>query len=246
MQKKMKNSEKISEDEQILYSVACKNIVSVLRSSWRALIREEEPTEAVLSYIKIIEERLIAACKDIISFLEKELIPLRKDDNDHAQIFCLKMAADYYRYIAELFAIDNNKDLSSDENVIKAQKYYQDATELAKKNLDATHPTTLGIALNYSVFFYEILKKEEDAVETGKKAFDAAIGALDTLDGDHYKDSTLILQLIRDNLTLWSTVGLFVFSFVFGAFFLLYSEKKACGRKTFYKSQTTQIKSFWW
>ena len=37
------------------------------------------------------------------------------------------------------------------------------------------------------------------------QAFDDAIAELDTLNEDSYKDSTLIMQLLRDNLTLWTT-----------------------------------------
>ena len=36
-------------------------------------------------------------------------------------------------------------------------------------------------------------------------AFDDAIAELDTLDEESYKDSTLIMQLLRDNLTLWTS-----------------------------------------
>ena len=37
------------------------------------------------------------------------------------------------------------------------------------------------------------------------QAFDDAIAELDTLSEDSYKDSTLIMQLLRDNLTLWTS-----------------------------------------
>jgi len=37
------------------------------------------------------------------------------------------------------------------------------------------------------------------------KAFEEAIAELDTLGEDSYKDSTLIMQLLRDNLTLWTS-----------------------------------------
>jgi len=38
-----------------------------------------------------------------------------------------------------------------------------------------------------------------------KKSFDAAIEKLDGLNDSNYKDSTLIMQLLRDNLTLWTS-----------------------------------------
>lgn len=41
--------------------------------------------------------------------------------------------------------------------------------------------------------------------KTQLQAFDDAIAELDTLNEDSYKDSTLIMQLLRDNLTLWTT-----------------------------------------
>lgn len=37
------------------------------------------------------------------------------------------------------------------------------------------------------------------------QAFDEAISDLDTLGEDSYKDSALIMQLLRDNLTLWTS-----------------------------------------
>lgn len=37
------------------------------------------------------------------------------------------------------------------------------------------------------------------------QAFDDAIAELDTLSEESYKDSTLIMQLLRDNLTLWTS-----------------------------------------
>merc|ERR1712045_15557 len=94
-----------------------------------------------------------------------------------------------------------------DDDEIKnnAQKFYKEAMDVAEANLNGTHPTRLGLALNFSVCYYEILKEPEKACDLAKKSFDAAIEKLDTLNDASYKDSTLIMQLLRDNLTLWTS-----------------------------------------
>jgi len=108
------------------------------------------------------------------------------------------MSGDYYRYLAEFRqANDSYKE--------KSKEYYQKALDIAQDNLPETHPTRLGLALNFSVCYYEILKQPEKACELAKKSFDAAIEKLDGLNDSNYKDSTLIMQLLRDNLTLWTS-----------------------------------------
>ncbi len=62
-----------------------------------------------------------------------------------------------------------------------------------------------GLALNFSVFYYEILNSPDRACKLAKTAFDEAIAELDQLSEESYKDSTLIMQLLRDNLTLWTS-----------------------------------------
>ena len=51
----------------------------------------------------------------------------------------------------------------------------------------------------------EILNSPDKACQIAKQAFDDAISELDTLNEESYKDSTLIMQLLRDNLTLWTS-----------------------------------------
>jgi 14-3-3 protein epsilon len=71
--------------------------------------------------------------------------------------------------------------------------------------LKSTHPIRLGLALNFSVFYYEILQAPEVACKLAKQAFDNAIADLDGLEEDEYRDSATIMQLLRDNLTLWTS-----------------------------------------
>lgn len=63
----------------------------------------------------------------------------------------------------------------------------------------------MGLALNFSVFYYEILNSPDRACHLAKQAFDDAIAELDSLSEESYRDSTLIMQLLRDNLTLWTS-----------------------------------------
>lgn len=84
-------------------------------------------------------------------------------------------------------------------------QFLQNATDVAQTELTPTHPIRLGLALNFSVFYYEILNSPDRACHLAKQAFDDAIAELDSLSEESYRDSTLIMQLLRDNLTLWTS-----------------------------------------
>jgi 14-3-3 protein epsilon len=105
-----------------------------------------------------------------------------------------------HRYLAEFQSGDSRKDSAA-----KALEAYSNASNIANSDLPPTHPIRLGLALNFSVFYYEILNSPDRACHLAKQAFDDAIAELDTLSEESYKDSTLIMQLLRDNLTLWTS-----------------------------------------
>lgn len=121
-----------------------------------------------------------------------------KKEKVETEVFYLKMCGDYYRYLAEFKTDDEAKKTN-------ASKKYTDALNLAKAFLEPTHPTRLGLALNASVCYYEIMKEPQMACDLAKEAFDLAIQKLDSLSDSTYKDSTLIMQLLRDNLTIWTS-----------------------------------------
>jgi hypothetical protein len=85
-----------------------------------------------------------------------------------------------------------------------ALKAYQEANEIAVASLPTTNPVRLGLALNFSVFYYEVLNQPDRACSLAQEAFDAAIGDMGSQQDEALKDSTLILQLLRDNLALWT------------------------------------------
>lgn len=197
-------------EERNLLSVAFKNVIGARRASWRitSSIQSKSQTQApegsnkqalAKEFQTTIESELSSTCADIIGLLDDKLIPGVKDDTDYeAIVFYYKMKGDYHRYEAEFKSDKEN----AKESSLKA---YGAANDLAMNQLESTHPIRLGLALNFSVFYYEICNSSSKACELAKKAFDDAITELDQLNEDSYKDSTLIMQLLRDNLTLWAT-----------------------------------------
>merc|ERR1712100_988932 len=117
-----------------------------------------------------------------------------------SKVFYFKMKGDYYRYIAEF---TEGEDKSGAANA--AHGAYNQAMEVATTDLVVAHPIRLGLALNFSVFHYEVLGNPEEACKMARTAFEEAIQELDNVAEDSYKDSTLIMQLLRDNLTLWTS-----------------------------------------
>ena len=107
---------------------------------------------------------------------------------------------DYHRYLAEFAVGDKRKDSAG-----KSLEANKAASEIAATELPPTHPIRLGLALNFSVFYYEILNSPNRACQLAKEAFDNAMAVMSTLSEEGYKDSTLILHLLRDNLMLWTS-----------------------------------------
>jgi len=200
LKKKSSKGEDLDVEERNLLSVAYKNVVGSKRASWRTLSGGFDDVDESLieKYKNLVETELEAICKEVIGVLVDNLLKNVAGKKDETEVFYLKMTGDYYRYLAEFRQ-------SNDSYKEKAREFYQKALDIASDHLPETHPTRLGLALNFSVCYYEILKQPEKACELAKKSFDAAIEKLDTLTDAGYKDSTLIMQLLRDNLTLWTS-----------------------------------------
>ncbi|KAI5279620.1 hypothetical protein KEM54_004097 [Ascosphaera aggregata] len=197
----------LSVDERNLLSVAYKNVVGTRRASWRIIssIEQKEQSKGSEKHVGIIshyrqkiEAELERVCQDVLDVLDSSLIP--KAESGESKVFYHKMKGDYHRYLAE-FASGNKRK----EAATAAHEAYKNATDVAQTELTPTHPIRLGLALNFSVFYYEILNSPDRACHLAKQAFDDAIAELDSLSEESYRDSTLIMQLLRDNLTLWTS-----------------------------------------
>jgi hypothetical protein len=208
MTKLTKESPGLGEESRNLLSVAFKNVVGARRSAWRIISsieqneKEHQVTrELAATYRQEIEKELEERCNEVLSLIDDFLLPSAESapQPDEGKVFYLKMKGDYYRYLVEISTGDKRDALAN-----QSKDAYNEATKVAEK-LPSTHPIKLGLALNFSVFYYEIQNCSKEACDLAKKAFDDAIAQLDDLKEESYKDSTLIMQLLRDNLTLWTS-----------------------------------------
>ncbi|KAF6152111.1 hypothetical protein GIB67_031433, partial [Kingdonia uniflora] len=200
-------AEELTVEERNLLSVAYKNVIGARRASWRIISSIEQKEESrgnedhvltIRDYRSKIETELSSICDGILKLLDTRLTPSASSGD--SKVFYLKMKGDYHRYLAEFKTGAERKEAA--ENTLSA---YKSAQDIATAELAPTHPIRLGLALNFSVFYYEILNSPDRACSLAKQAFDEAIAELDTLGEESYKDSTLIMQLLRDNLTLWTS-----------------------------------------
>ena len=196
---------KLNKEERNLLSAGYKNIISDKRGSWRLLNnmerKEEKKNPSQSANIKEIkdkiEKELNSICDEIQSIIDKYLIPNASDAED--KVFYMKLKADYYRYKCE-FA--SGKDF--DDACALAEKAYKEAYEISNKEMPINNSTRLGLDLNFSVFYYEIKGLKEEACNIAQTAFDESMKVLDDLEESKAKDTLLIIQLLKENLILWT------------------------------------------
>nr|CAD1826933.1 unnamed protein product [Ananas comosus var. bracteatus] len=179
--------EELTVEERNLLSVAYKNVIGARRASWRIVSSIEQKEEgrgnqdhvaAIHAYRARIEAELTNICGGILRLLDARLVPSAATAD--SKVFYLKMKGDYHRYLAEFKAGAERKEAA--ENTLAAYKAAQD---IALTELAPTHPIRLGLALNFSVFYYEILNSPDKACTLAKQAFDEAIAELDSLGRNH-------------------------------------------------------------
>ena len=192
--------EDLTIEERNLLSVGFKNLIGARRTAFRTVAaiennkKYEEFSSKCHEYKTKIEKELVDICEDIINLIKTE--SLSKADNPDAKAFYLKMIGDYYRYVAEAVQGDKLTDVGEE-----AEKYYQQASDVAIKELNPRNPIRLGLALNFSVFYYEVKNNSKKACQLAKEAKEEA--AKIAAPSAEEKDTESIIGLLHENLTLW-------------------------------------------
>ncbi|CAF4263462.1 unnamed protein product, partial [Adineta steineri] len=112
--------------------------------------------------------------------LDKYLIP--KATTAESKIVCLKMKGDYYRYLTEVTAGSEPQKFAEE-----SERAYKNVFDMTKYQMSVAHLIRLGLALNFSAFYYEILNDADTACRIANQAFGNALTGLDSIDNDSYR-----------------------------------------------------------
>ena len=192
----------LSNDERNLLSVAFKNLISSQRSGIRTIAaieqnkKYEKYADALLAYKNKIQNILFSNCESIIAIIKSDI--LGSASESEAKAFFLKMIGDYCRYIAENASGERLENCKTE-----ALNAYNEAQELCVKDLGACNAIRLGLALNFSVFHYEVMSDVKKACELGEKALQDALDKLDDVSEEEFRDAQSIIELLKENLSLW-------------------------------------------
>ena len=201
-------SEDLSSDERNLLSIAYKNTISLDRQAIRTLLayeskeakKAESPyLEYIREYKQKVQKELEDLCNKICETIDTNLLP--KANTDEAKVFYHKMKGDYYRYIAENVDGDTKKKYSD-----LGLAAYNAALDAAN-SIDYKNPIKLGLALNLSVFYYEVVGDKEQACKLAQETLDKSKEALNGVDEeeDEVKDAMSIVNLLQENLSMWNS-----------------------------------------
>ena len=208
MKKVTHMEQELSESERELFSMAFKESVSARRRSWRVLCNLEKVEEdkqnrflnLIRDYRDRVEKELLKYSEEMLSVLETRLIPSATEINHEAHSYYLKLKGDFYRYIAEVSVGDLYT-----RSCEKAMLSYEEAVTVLGSRTSPANPSRLSIELNKSVMLYEILSQDEKAVLLAKAVFDEGMKDLDNLGEEDMRESSILLKLMKDNITLWTT-----------------------------------------
>ena len=196
-----KAGEDFTIDERNLLSVGFKNLIGSQRGAIRTIgAIEQNPKyqkfgDALQVYKKKIETELYDACMKIVNIVKNQCLGLAKEDESKA--FFQKMIGDYYRYVAESASADKIEEVKQG-----ALGGYEEADKFSK-DLNPCNPIRLGLALNFSVFHYEVMNDHKKACELGEKALSDALEKIDDVDEETFRDAKSIIELLKENLSLW-------------------------------------------
>merc|ERR1711934_206267 len=193
----LKAGEDFTIDERNLLSVGFKNLIGSQRGAIRTIgaIEQNPKYQKFGDALATYKKELYDQCMKIVNLVKDKCMSLAAEDESKA--FFYKMIGDYYRYVAE-----SAHDAILAEVKQGALQGYDQANSLSKA-LNACNPIRLGLALNFSVFYYEVMNDHKKACELGEQALSEALEKIDDVDEETFRDAKSIIEILKENLSLW-------------------------------------------
>jgi hypothetical protein len=195
-----------SKEERDRFTSAVREGIQIYLKSWYEVSARERKLEGS----KVIQaeakkeregvERDLKRFGGQIQLLVEQQLKL-KDELGHTVVF-ETLSGDIYTALALALVATGNLRLIYIES---AQQSYKNAFDDAKKGLPSTNVYRLKLALDYSIFYFEVLSAPDRACHLAKQAFDDAIAELDDLSEEQHRETAALMQRLRDKLTLWTS-----------------------------------------
>ncbi|OHT05472.1 14-3-3 protein 8 [Tritrichomonas foetus] len=199
---------RISKEQRELLSSSYKKS---MQSSWNALTEvnlslslyknpDNEPDIDIIKRLeflqKTLQDEVRRYCNNFLELIDTTLLPVSSDVT--AIVYYNKLKGDYYRYLSEVIEDD------SEGNAGRSKSCYEIGLITAGEEMRIADPIYLSLVLNFSIFQYEILDMKDDAIDRADNVFNEAVRYMEELDEEEYSKASMILQLIRDNISIWS------------------------------------------
>lgn len=190
----------LTADDEATMTVVSKTRIATLRKAYRIVsaveLREDSKgnTSRVLALRNFkakLEEELSELISRFLSVIDGTF--LVNPSSEPSKILFMKEKADLFRYLAEIQRIQPQE----------VRGAYMQAYDASRNSLGPAHPLRTGIALNFSVFYLDILKDRDHAISIARTAYDEGIAASKGLPADEHEDAKENLETIKKNLEMW-------------------------------------------
>lgn len=199
----IKDQPRITRPQRANLSLCYHRAVCIPRNALRIIKCEIEMNEKrkfseIVQRFSVIKQTLemeiSKLCTSFIELIDTALLSV--SDDAESVVFYTKLKGDYYRYLAEMRPDD-------DTSLMRAKHSYEAAMRTVGDEIKISDPIYLGLILNFAIFQYELLNMKEEAIDRLDGSFNEAVRYLEELEEHDYAEATMILELMRDNISIW-------------------------------------------
>eukprot|EP01095_Lingulamoeba_sp_RSL-Kostka_P015004 TRINITY_DN6766_c0_g1_i1.p1 TRINITY_DN6766_c0_g1~~TRINITY_DN6766_c0_g1_i1.p1 ORF type:complete len:253 (-),score=87.70 TRINITY_DN6766_c0_g1_i1:123-881(-) len=192
-----------AESNKPFFRIAFNRSLVDKRKSWRILYEEGRSKKLNNKIAKKYRDNVYKEIKDrvteIQSLIDDKLIP--RSGSHESRAFYYAISADLWRYLAE---VEIYSDMDHSNAVKNSKDQYLLAYEnIREANIHPAHPGSIGLVLNQTVLYYELMYDFISAYQTAEIALNEILNCEEELEEEHQQRSNDIIKLLKENMKLW-------------------------------------------